>query len=236
MSSQRSNQVLTNPFLQPLLTPEVFRHLRPQFHYDVETIPAVGGEGQYEDRDKDIENRTPSNDDAPLTTSLRPLTPLLTLMTQLIDCISALCADWNAILPEIAHSTCVTDASRLSLGIHLGTALTNEGLAALHIEGLIQVQTLCQVIAVMTMNLMTTSEENAKELAGNDDRDVELMCVGADPQKVGRFLGLLSVDEWVASGWQPTQDVLATPILRSVDEMPDTTEDYDAELYRDGES
>uniref|UniRef100_A0A0W0FZ63 Uncharacterized protein n=1 Tax=Moniliophthora roreri TaxID=221103 RepID=A0A0W0FZ63_MONRR len=238
-SSQKSNQVSTNPFLQPPSTPKVFRRLKPQFHHAIETIPAVSRKDQYEedmDEDGDIENQTLSNDDNPPTMSLRSLTPLPTPMMQLVDCVSALCVDWNAISPEIAHSTCVADASRLSLRIHLGTALTNEGLATLHIDGLVQVQTLCQMIAVMMMNLTATSGESVEEIGGNNDRDVKLMFVRVDLQKVGRFSGLLSIDERVASGWQPTLDVPATPMLRSVDEMPNTLEDYDTELYGDGES
>ncbi|ESK81348.1 hypothetical protein Moror_16705 [Moniliophthora roreri MCA 2997] len=102
-------------------------------------------------------------------------------MTQLIDCISALCADWNTILPNIAHSTCVADASKLSLVICLDTALTNEGLAALHTEGLVQVQTLCQMIVVMTMNLMTILEENAEGSEVDKGWDAEFLFVEADP-------------------------------------------------------
>ncbi|ESK81363.1 hypothetical protein Moror_3736 [Moniliophthora roreri MCA 2997] len=157
-------------------------------------------------------------------------------MTLLIDCISALCADWNTILPEIAHSTCVTNASQLSLGICLDTALTNEGLTALRVEGLVRVQTLCQMIAIMMMNLMTISEENAEESIHSSGGDADFLFIGADPQKVGRFEGLLSVDKQVAMGWQPMQDIPATPMLRDVKDMPDTSIDYDTELYRDGES
>uniref|UniRef100_A0A0W0FQY5 Uncharacterized protein n=1 Tax=Moniliophthora roreri TaxID=221103 RepID=A0A0W0FQY5_MONRR len=157
-------------------------------------------------------------------------------MTQLVDCVSALCVDWSTILPVIAHSTCAADASRLSLDIRLDTALTNKGLTALHVEGLVQVQTLCQMIMIMTMNLTTTLEGNVEESEAYSERDTDFLFVGADPQKVGRFTGLLSINEWVATGWQPTQDVLATPALQDVDDMPDTLEDYDAELYGDGES
>uniref|UniRef100_A0A0W0FFT2 Uncharacterized protein n=1 Tax=Moniliophthora roreri TaxID=221103 RepID=A0A0W0FFT2_MONRR len=157
-------------------------------------------------------------------------------MTQLVDCVSALCVDWNAISPTIAHSTCVADASRLSLNICLDTALTNKGLTALHIEGLVRVQTLCQMIAIMMMNLTTTSEENVEESEANRKRNMDFLFIGADPRKVGRFTGLLSIDEWVATGWQPMQDVPATPALRDVDDMPDTSENYNTELYRDGES
>uniref|UniRef100_A0A0W0FL58 Uncharacterized protein n=1 Tax=Moniliophthora roreri TaxID=221103 RepID=A0A0W0FL58_MONRR len=157
-------------------------------------------------------------------------------MMQLIDHVSALCADWNAILPEIAHSTCAADASRLSLDIHLDTALTNEGLAALCVEGLVRVQTLCQMIAIMTMNLMTISEGNVEESEENGGGDVDFLFIGADPQKVGRFTELLLVDEQVKAGWQPTQNVPATPTLRDIDHMPDTSEDYNIELYGDRES
>ncbi|ESK83203.1 hypothetical protein Moror_3301 [Moniliophthora roreri MCA 2997] len=157
-------------------------------------------------------------------------------MTLLVDCVSALCADWNTISPEIAHSTCVGDASRLSLDIRLCTALTNEGLAELHTEGLVRVQTLCRMIALMTMNLTTILEENAEELIHNSGGDMDFLFVGADPQKVQRFEGASSVDEWMATGWQPTASILTTPILRSVDEMPDMSYDYDMELYSDGES
>ncbi|ESK81326.1 hypothetical protein Moror_12107, partial [Moniliophthora roreri MCA 2997] len=220
-SSPPTMPPLENPHLQALLTPEVYRRLRPQFHPKVEIIPTVGGEAlseAYEDKAKDKENRIPSNEGVPPTISLRSPTLAPTPMMQLIDHISALCADWNAISPEIAHSTCVADASRLSLGIHLDTALTNEGLAALHVEGLVQVQTLCQMITIMTMNLMTILEENIEESEENNNRDVEFLFVGADPWKVGRFTGLLSVDK------------------QNVDDMPDTSEDYNAELYGDRES
>ncbi|ESK87521.1 hypothetical protein Moror_2040 [Moniliophthora roreri MCA 2997] len=126
--------------LRPPPTPEVFRLLKPQFHQEVDVIPAVGGEGLSEedkDVDEDRENQTPSNDEDPPLLNLRPPTPIPTPMTQLVNCVSALCADWNAISPAIAHSTCVADASQLNLGIHLHTALTNEGLAKLHVEGLV---------------------------------------------------------------------------------------------------
>ncbi|ESK81283.1 hypothetical protein Moror_8464 [Moniliophthora roreri MCA 2997] len=190
------------------------------------------GEVEVEDR----ENQTPSNDDDLLTTSLRPPMPLPTPMTLLIDRVSALCADWNTISPDIAHSTCVANASQLSLGICLDTALTNEGLATLCIEGLVQVQTLCWIIMIMTINLTTILEENAEESIHNSSRDVDFLFVEADPQKVGRFEGLLSVDKRVATGWQPTQDVLAMPTLQDIDEMPDTSYNYNMELYGDRES
>uniref|UniRef100_A0A0W0GFT2 Reverse transcriptase-rnase h-integrase n=2 Tax=Moniliophthora roreri TaxID=221103 RepID=A0A0W0GFT2_MONRR len=205
-----------SPHLLPPPTPEVFKHLKLLFHPEAEVMPAVGGEVLTE-RYEDSENRTPSNDEGLPTMSLRPLTPLPTPMTLLVDHVSALCADWNAISPKIAHNTCVTNASRLSLSIRLDirldTALTNEGLATLHVEGLVRVQTLCRMITIMTMNLMTISEESAEELIHNSGGDVDFLFVGADPRKVERFEGLLLVEEWTATGWQLTSDVLATPML-----------------------
>ncbi|ESK80848.1 hypothetical protein Moror_15431 [Moniliophthora roreri MCA 2997] len=230
---------IEDPHLRPPSTPEVFRCLKHQFHSDIEVIPTVGGEGlsrAHEVEDEEQENQTPLSDKDPLMPSLRPPTPLLTPMTLLVNCVSALCADWNTISPEIAHSTCVGDASRLNLDICLGTVLTNKGLAALHTEGLVRVQTLCQMITIMTMNLTTILEENAEESIHNSGGDVDFLFVGADPQKVQRFEELPLVSEQVAAGWQPTLDVLATPVLRSVNEMPDTSYDYDTELYGDGES
>ncbi|ESK82791.1 hypothetical protein Moror_5401, partial [Moniliophthora roreri MCA 2997] len=235
--------------LRPPLTPEIFRHLKPQFHWKVEHIPTVGGEValvESEDmaKDGDRENRIPENVEGPLMPSLRSPTLAPTLMMQLVDCISALCADWSAISPDIACSTCVVDASRLSLDICLATALTNEGLAALRIDGLIQAQTLCRMVAVMTMNETITmspttiSEGNVEMLVKEYDQDAQLLFVGADPKKVR----LLSVEEQQAMGWQPTSDLLATPMMGVMDEMPDTDDrpdtsyDYDTELYRDGES
>uniref|UniRef100_A0A0W0F6W6 Uncharacterized protein n=1 Tax=Moniliophthora roreri TaxID=221103 RepID=A0A0W0F6W6_MONRR len=155
------------------------------FHPEVKVVPTVGGKApseEYEVEDKDRENQTPPNDDNPLTMSLRSPTLLPTPMTLLIDHVSALCVDWNAISPEIAH------------------------------------------------------KENAEESIHNSSGDADFLFIGADPRKVGRFEGLLLVDERVATGWQPTQDVPATPMLRDVDDMPDTSYNYDTELYRDGES
>ncbi|ESK83642.1 hypothetical protein Moror_12009 [Moniliophthora roreri MCA 2997] len=253
MSNLRSSQSTPlshpNPNLQPPLTPELFRHLKPQFHWKVEHIPAVGGEVTLEEsedaaEDEEWENRIPENVEDPPMPSLRSPTLALTPMMQLVDCISALCADWSAISPDIAHSTCVVDASKLSLDIGLVTALTNEGLAALRAEGLIWAQTLCQMVAVMTMNETTTtnpmtiSAENVDMLMDEYDRDAQLLFVGEDPKKVR----LLSVEEQQAMGWQPTSDVLSTPRLGVVNEMPDvddrpdTSYDYDTELYRDRES
>ncbi|ESK81287.1 hypothetical protein Moror_8460 [Moniliophthora roreri MCA 2997] len=182
-------------------------------------------------KDEEWENRIPENDDTPPMLSLRSLTLVPILMTKLVDRISALCADWNTISPDIAHSTCVADASKLSLDIHLATVLSNEGLAALRTEGLIQVQMLCRMIAVMMMSPMKISEENAEALVEGYDRDAQLMFVGADPQKVR----LLSIEEQAAIGWQPTFDVPVTPMMWTVDEMPDMSYDYNEELYRDGE-
>uniref|UniRef100_A0A0W0EVG0 Reverse transcriptase-rnase h-integrase n=1 Tax=Moniliophthora roreri TaxID=221103 RepID=A0A0W0EVG0_MONRR len=165
-------------------------------------------------------------------------------MMQLVDHVSALCADWSAISPDIAHSTCVIDASRLNLDIHLATALTNEGLAALRVDGLIQAQTLCRMVTIMTMNETITtnpttiSEGNVEMLVKEYDQDAQLLFVGADPKKVR----LLSVDERQAMGWQPASDPPATPMMGVMDEMPDvddrpdTSYDYNAELYGDGES
>uniref|UniRef100_A0A0W0FWX0 Reverse transcriptase-rnase h-integrase n=1 Tax=Moniliophthora roreri TaxID=221103 RepID=A0A0W0FWX0_MONRR len=125
----------------PPPTPEIFRCLKPQFHQKVEYIPTVGGEVAIV-----------GSEDA------------------LVDHVSALCADWSAISPDIARSTCVADASRLSLDIHLATALTNEGLAALRADGLIRAQTLCRMVTIMMMNggtmtsPMTTSAENVEML------------------------------------------------------------------------
>ncbi|ESK84053.1 hypothetical protein Moror_11492 [Moniliophthora roreri MCA 2997] len=224
-----------DPELKPPSTPEVFRRLRPQFLLRVEHIPAVGGEDTlvgHEDEDEERENQTPENNNAPPTLRLRNPTPVPTPMTQLIDCVSALCVDWSAISPDIAHSTCVGDASQLNLVIHLATALTNEGLAALRVERLIRAQTLCRMIAIMTMNHTTISEENVDELAQEYDRDAQLLFVRADPRKVR----LLSVEERLAMGWQPPSDVPPTPRLGTMDDMPDTSYDYDTELYGDSES
>ncbi|ESK81186.1 hypothetical protein Moror_2285 [Moniliophthora roreri MCA 2997] len=159
----------------PPLTPEIFRCLKPQFHQKVEYIPTVGGEVAIvgsEDavEDKEWENKIPENVEDPPILSLRSPTPAPTPMMQLVDHVSALCVDWSAISPDIARSTCVADASRLSLDIHLATALTNEGLAALCADGLIRAQTLCRMVAIMMMNggtmtsPMTTSAENVEML------------------------------------------------------------------------
>ncbi|ESK84881.1 hypothetical protein Moror_14922 [Moniliophthora roreri MCA 2997] len=238
-SSQPTTPLIEDPHLRPPLTPEVFRHLKHQFHPDVEIIPTVGREGPsqvQEVEDEEQENRTPLSDEDLLMPSLRPPTPLPTPMTLLVDCISALCVDWNAISPEIAHSTCVSDASRLNLDICLGTALTNEGLAALCTEGLVQVQTLCQMIAIMMMTITRISEESAEESIHNSRGDADFLFIGADPQKVQRFAEPPLVSEQVTVSWQPTLDVPATPVLRNVNEMPDTSYNYNTELYGDGES
>uniref|UniRef100_A0A0W0GD36 Reverse transcriptase-rnase h-integrase n=1 Tax=Moniliophthora roreri TaxID=221103 RepID=A0A0W0GD36_MONRR len=215
----------------------------------MEHIPAVGGEvvpgeSKDEDGDDETENRIPENTDDLPKVSLRSPTPAPTPMMQLVDRVSALCADWSAISPEIARSTCVVDASRLNLDIRLATALTSEGLAALCVDGLIRAQTLCRMVAVMTMNggIMTnpttTSEGSVEMLMEEYDRDVQLLFVGADPKKVK----MLSVEERLATGWQPTSDIPATPRLGATEEMPDiddrpnTSYDYDSELYGDGES
>ncbi|ESK82175.1 hypothetical protein Moror_14466 [Moniliophthora roreri MCA 2997] len=92
------------------------------------------------------------------------------------------------------------------------------------------------MIAIMTMNLTRISEESAEESIHNSRGDMDFLFVGADPQKVQRFEGPPSVDKWMTTGWQPTADIPTTPMLRSVDEMPDTSYDYDMELYGDGES
>uniref|UniRef100_A0A0W0EZN1 Reverse transcriptase-rnase h-integrase n=1 Tax=Moniliophthora roreri TaxID=221103 RepID=A0A0W0EZN1_MONRR len=252
-SSIRSSQSTLLPALslnlRPPLTPEIFRRLKPQFHPRVEHIPVVGEEvalAESEDvvKDEDRENRTPKNVEDPPIVSLRSPTPAPTPMMQLVDCVSALCADWSAISPDIAHSTCVADASRLGLDIHLDTALTNEGLATLRVEGLIRAQTLCRMVAVMTMsetittNPMTISEGNVEMLVKEYDQDAQLLFVGADPKKVR----LLSVEERQAMGWQPVSNTPATPMMEVEDEMPedddrpDTSYDYDTELYGDRES
>ncbi|ESK85183.1 hypothetical protein Moror_17161 [Moniliophthora roreri MCA 2997] len=210
-----------SPELQPLSTSEIFRHLRPQFLQKVEHIPAVGGEvapEEYEgeDEDDEQENQIPENNNAQPTLRSRNPTPAPTPMTQLVDCVSALCADWNAISPDIARTT----------------ALTNKGLTALCIEGLIRAQTLCQMIAIMMMSLTTISEENVETLEQEYDRDAQLLFVGADPQKAQ----LLLVEEWLAMGWQPPLDFPPTPRLGMVDDMLDTSYDYNMELYGDGES
>uniref|UniRef100_A0A0W0FYN8 Reverse transcriptase-rnase h-integrase n=1 Tax=Moniliophthora roreri TaxID=221103 RepID=A0A0W0FYN8_MONRR len=227
--------IYPDPTPNPNVKPKI-ECLKPQFHRKVEHIPTVGGEvvpRESEDmvKDEEWENRIPENDDTPPMLSLRSLTLVPILMTKLVDRISALCADWNTISPDIAHSTCVADASKLSLDIHLATVLSNEGLAALRTEGLIQVQMLCRMIAVMMMSPMKISEENAEALVEGYDRDAQLMFVGADPQKVR----LLSIEEQAAIGWQPTFDVPVTPMMWTVDEMPDMSYDYNEELYRDGE-
>uniref|UniRef100_A0A0W0GBD7 Uncharacterized protein n=1 Tax=Moniliophthora roreri TaxID=221103 RepID=A0A0W0GBD7_MONRR len=69
----------------------------------------------------------------------------------------------------------------------------------------------------MTMNLTTISEENVEESAESSDRDMDFMFVEADP-------------------WKPAWNVPATPMLWDVNDMPDTSGDYDVELYGDGES
>uniref|UniRef100_A0A0W0FBA9 Reverse transcriptase-rnase h-integrase n=1 Tax=Moniliophthora roreri TaxID=221103 RepID=A0A0W0FBA9_MONRR len=223
------------------------QRLRPQFHQKVEHIPAVGGKvvpEEAEDEDEGQENRIPENVEDPPILSLRSPTPMPTPMTQLVDCVSALCVDWSAISPGIARSTCVADASKLSLDIHLVTAPTNEGLAALRAEGLIRAQTLCRMVTVMTMNSGTmtsptrTSAENVERLEEEYDRDVQLLFVGADPQKVRMLL----VEKRQAMGWQPVTETPDTPRMEDDDEMPemedrpDMSYDYNTELYGDGES
>ncbi|ESK82306.1 hypothetical protein Moror_5421 [Moniliophthora roreri MCA 2997] len=157
-------------------------------------------------------------------------------MTQLTNHVSALCADWSAISPRIARSTCAGDASQLNLDIHLHTALTNKSLAELCVEGLVRVQTLCQMITVMMMNLTRISEENAEESIHNSGGNADFLFVGADPQKVQRFdVGLL-VYLQMATGWQLTESILSTLAMWSLDDMLDTSYDYDMELYGDGES
>ncbi|ESK82352.1 hypothetical protein Moror_5416 [Moniliophthora roreri MCA 2997] len=247
-SSRSTPSPPLSPNLQPPPTPEIFRHLKPQFHQKVEYIPVVGGEVipmEPEDvvEDEDQENRIPENVEDPPILSLRSPTPAPTPMMQLVNHVSALCVDWSTISPDIARSTCVADASRLSLDIHLATALTNEGLAALRTDGLIRAQTLCRMVTVMTMNggTMTsptrTLAENVEMLTEQYDQDAQLLFVGADPQKVR----LLLVEERQAMGWQLTFDPPATPRMGTVDEMPDvddrpdTSYDYDTELYGDGE-
>uniref|UniRef100_A0A0W0F903 Tf2-1-like SH3-like domain-containing protein n=1 Tax=Moniliophthora roreri TaxID=221103 RepID=A0A0W0F903_MONRR len=226
----------------PDVKPKV-EHLKPQFHPKVEHIPAVGGEVALEEsedvvEDEERENRIPESNDGPPMPSLRNPTPAPTPIMQLVNHVSALCADWSAILPDIAHSTCAIDASKFNLDIHLATALTNEGLAVLCTEGLIQAQTLCQMVAVMTMNETTImspttiSAENVEMLTDEYDRDAQLLFVGTDPKKVR----LLSVEERQAMGWQLNFNVSSMPRLGTVDEMPDTSYDYDMELYGDGES
>ncbi|ESK81978.1 hypothetical protein Moror_8443 [Moniliophthora roreri MCA 2997] len=133
--------IYPDPTPNPDIKPKV-EHLKPQFHQRVEHIPAVGGEVALEGsedtaEDEEQENKIPIKDDDLPIASLRSLTPALTPMMQLVDRVSALCVDWSAISPNIARSTCVVDASRLNLDIRLATALTNEGLAALHVDGLI---------------------------------------------------------------------------------------------------
>ncbi|ESK82712.1 hypothetical protein Moror_5694 [Moniliophthora roreri MCA 2997] len=186
-----------DPDVKPKVEPtdlQLFRCLKPQFHWKVEHIPTVGGEAALEEsedvvEDRERENQIPENVGGPLMPSLRSPTLAPTLMMQLIDCVSALCADWSAISPDIAHSTCVVDASKLSLDIRLVTALTNKGLAALHAEGLIRAQTLCRMVAVMTMSETTTtspttiSAENVERLMTEYDRDAQLLFVGQDPKK-----------------------------------------------------
>uniref|UniRef100_A0A0W0FQF3 Uncharacterized protein n=1 Tax=Moniliophthora roreri TaxID=221103 RepID=A0A0W0FQF3_MONRR len=93
-----------------------------------------------------------------------------------------------------------------------------------------------RMIAIMMMNLTTILEGNAEESIHNSGEDTDFLFVRVDPQKVQRFEGPSSVDERMATGWQPTASVPTTPMLRSVDEMPDTSYDYDTELYGDGES
>uniref|UniRef100_A0A0W0EVC3 Reverse transcriptase-rnase h-integrase n=1 Tax=Moniliophthora roreri TaxID=221103 RepID=A0A0W0EVC3_MONRR len=195
-------------------------------------------------KDEERENRTPGNVEDPLIVSLRSPTLAPTPMMQLIDRVSALCADWSAISPDIAHSTCVVDASRLSLDIHLATALTNEGLAALRVDGLIWAQTLCWMVAIMTMsetittNPTTILEGNVEMLVKEYNNDAQLLFIGVDPRKVR----LLSVEERLAMGWQPSSDPPATPMMGVMDKMPDvddrpdTSYDYNTELYGDGES
>uniref|UniRef100_A0A0W0FX39 Reverse transcriptase-rnase h-integrase n=1 Tax=Moniliophthora roreri TaxID=221103 RepID=A0A0W0FX39_MONRR len=252
-SNLRLSQMTPSPHpdlnLRPPLTPELFRRLKPQFHQKVEHIPAVGGEVALEElegtvEDEEQENQIPENtEDLPMP-SLRSPTPALTPMMQLVNRVSALCADWSAILPNIAHSICVIDASKFSLDICLATALTNKGLAVLRSEGLIWAQTLCWMVAVMTMNETTTtspttiSAENVEMLTDEYNRDAQLLFMGADLKKVR----LLSVEEWQAMGWQLTSDVPSMPCLGTVDEIPDVDDrpdmsyDYDTELYGDGES
>uniref|UniRef100_A0A0W0G630 Uncharacterized protein n=1 Tax=Moniliophthora roreri TaxID=221103 RepID=A0A0W0G630_MONRR len=131
-SSSNPDDTLVYP--DPTPDPDVkhkVKRLKPQFRLRVEHIPTVGGEVASEEsedavEDEDRENQIPKNTEDPPIVSLRSPTPAPTPMMQLVDRVSALCADWSAISPDIACSTCVADASRLSLDIHLDTALTNE--------------------------------------------------------------------------------------------------------------
>uniref|UniRef100_A0A0W0F9Q8 Reverse transcriptase-rnase h-integrase n=2 Tax=Moniliophthora roreri TaxID=221103 RepID=A0A0W0F9Q8_MONRR len=100
------------------------------------------------------------------------------------------------------------------------------------------------MVTVMTMSetMMTSpttiSEGNVEMLVKEYDQDAQLLFVEADPKKVR----LLSVEERQAMGWQPVSDTPATLKMEMEDEMPedddrpDTSYDYNAELYGDGES
>uniref|UniRef100_A0A0W0F1F5 Putative reverse transcriptase-rnase h-integrase n=1 Tax=Moniliophthora roreri TaxID=221103 RepID=A0A0W0F1F5_MONRR len=233
---------------------------QPRSLTTVEHIPTVGGEVILEGSEDEVEveeqeNQTLENDNIPPMLSLRSPTPAPTPMMKLVDHVSALCADWSAISPDIAHSTCAVDASKLNLDIHLATALTSEGLAELHVEGLVRVQTLCRMITVMTMNLTKILEENAEKSIHDSRGNVDFLFIGTDLRKVQRFEVGSSVYGRMAAGWQPdgdrsdiptpqsvdetaetVEEMLNTPMLRSIDEMPDMLYDYNAELYGDGES
>ncbi|ESK81227.1 hypothetical protein Moror_14434 [Moniliophthora roreri MCA 2997] len=236
MSNLRSSQPITPPpetlNLQPPLTPEVFRRLKPRFHHEADIIPVVGrADLSNEDKDEDRENQTPLKQRRPTDAELE---------------VSNSAPDPH----DSAHRPRLCPV----LGIHLRTALTNEGLAKLHVEGLVQVQTLCWMIAVMTMNLTKISEENAERSIHDSGGDADFLFVGTDPRKVQRFDVGSSVYGRMAEGWQPTGDrsnipapqnanetsetvgeMPSTPILWSIDEMPDMLYDYDTELYGDGE-
>ncbi|ESK82667.1 hypothetical protein Moror_11183 [Moniliophthora roreri MCA 2997] len=184
--SPPSTPLLENPVPQSTLLPPVFECLKPQFHLKTEDIPTVGGE-DFAEEGEDKENQILSNIANPLSLRLRPPTPAPTPMTQLINRVSALCVDWSAISPEIAHSTCAGDASKLSLGILLETALTNEGLATLHAEGLLPVHALCQSIMITMMNLMTTSMGSVEANDIPNNANVNFMFTESDLKKVRLF-------------------------------------------------
>ncbi|ESK92912.1 hypothetical protein Moror_9047 [Moniliophthora roreri MCA 2997] len=181
----------------------------------------AAGEGEKEEENKLPPSLHPSTLKMPIKHQQNNRLPPLMPVETWIDCTSALCVNWTAISPETAQATFVSNASTMCLDISLQGVQSRDGLHNFHMEGLVQIVVLCQTIMIMMMTGTTIMTENDDRtfIVNTEQEHREFMFIEVNPKKPEASLAQPAMEEEEMVGL-----------------TPDESQEYDTELYGDGES
>uniref|UniRef100_A0A0W0FHH2 Uncharacterized protein n=1 Tax=Moniliophthora roreri TaxID=221103 RepID=A0A0W0FHH2_MONRR len=128
----------------------------------------------------------------------------------------------------------------MCLDISLQGVQSRDGLHNFRMEGLVQIVVLCQTIMIimMTGTTIITENDDCTFVVNTEQKHREFMFIEVNPKKV-RLIDLKKgVETRMAEGWQPEAS-LAQPAMEEEEMVgltPDESQEYDTELYGDGES